>query len=124
MPSLWSIDEPNLYYAKVSVLINDKIVDGLTTHFGIRSIKADAQNGFTINGKPVEMIGGCIHHDNGPLGAAAIDRAEERKIEMLKNSGFNAIRTAHNPPSSALLDACDRLGMVVINEIFDDVGDC
>lgn len=120
MPSLWSIDEPNLYEAKISVLINNKIVDGMATHFGIRSIKADAQNGFTINGKPIEMIGGCIHPDNGPLGAAAIDRAEERKIEMLKNSGFNAIRTAHNPPSSALLDACDRLGMVVINEIFDE----
>jgi beta-galactosidase len=119
MPSLWSIDEPNLYNAKVSVLINNKIVDGLTTHFGIRSIKADAQKGFTINGEPIEMIGGCIHLDNGPLGAAAIDRAEERKIEVLKNSGFNAIRTAHNPPSPALLDACDRLGMVVINEIFD-----
>ena len=119
MPSLWSIDEPNLYHAMVSVLINNKTADGLATHFGIRSIKADAQNGFTINGKPVEMIGGCIHHDNGPLGAAAIDRAEERKIEVLKNSGFNAIRTAHNPPSSALLDACDRLGMVVVNEIFD-----
>jgi beta-galactosidase len=119
MPSLWSIDEPNLYHAKVSLLINNKIVDGQATHFGIRSIKADAQNGFTINGKPVEMIGGCIHHDNGPMGAAAIDRAEEHKIEVLKNSGFNAIRTAHNPPSSALLDACDRLGMVVINEIFD-----
>lgn len=120
MPSLWSIDEPNLYLAKVSVLINNKIIDGLVTHFGIRSIKADAQNGFTINGKPIELIGGCIHPDNGPLGAAAIDRAEERKIEVLKNSGFNAIRTAHNPPSSALLDACDRLGMVVINEIFDE----
>ncbi len=119
MPSLWSIDEPNLYHAKVTVLINNKIVDGLATHFGIRSINADAQNGFTINGKSIEMIGGCIHHDNGPLGAAAIDRAEERKIEVLKNSGFNAIRTAHNPPSSELLDACDRLGMVVINEIFD-----
>jgi len=119
IPSLWSIDEPNLYHAKVSVLIDDKIVDDLATHFGIRSIKIDAQNGFTINGKSIEMIGGCIHHDNGPLGAAAIDRAEERKIEVLKNSGFNAIRTAHNPPSSALLDACDRLGMVVINEIFD-----
>ncbi len=119
MPSLWSIDEPNLYHAKVTVMINGKIVDNLATHFGIRSIKIDAQNGFTINGKTVEMIGGCIHHDNGPLGAAAIDRAEERNIEILKNSGFNAIRTAHNPPSTALLDACDRLGMVVVNEIFD-----
>lgn len=119
MPSLWSVDEPNLYQAKVSVLINDKVVDDMTTNFGIRTIKADAQNGLTINGKPVEMIGGCIHHDNGPLGAAAIGRAEERKIEILKKSGFNVIRTAHNPPSSALLDACDRLGVLVINEIFD-----
>ena len=119
MPFLWSIDKPNLYRAKVSVIINNKVVDDLATHFGIRSIKINAQNGFTINGKSIEMTGGCIHHDNGPLGAASIDRAEERKIEVLKNNGFNAIRTAHNPPSPALLDACDRLGMVVINEIFD-----
>jgi beta-galactosidase len=120
MPSLWSVDKPDLYIAKVSVMKNDKVVDVLTTHFGIRSIKADAQTGFTINGKSIILIGGCIHHDNGPLGAASIDRAEERKIEILKNNGFNAIRTAHNPPSPALLDACDRLGMVVINEIFDN----
>jgi len=119
MPSLWSIDEPNLYHARVSLLIDTKIVDDVTTHFGIRSIKADAQNGFAINGKPVEIFGGNIHHDNGPLGAASIDRAEERKIEILKKNGFNAIRTAHNPASPALLDACDRLGMLVINEIFD-----
>jgi beta-galactosidase len=120
MPSLWSVDKPDLYIAKVSVMKNDKVVDVLTTHFGIRSIKADTQTGFTINGKSIILIGGCIHHDNGPLGAASIDRAEERKIEILKNNGFNAIRTAHNPPSPALLDACDRLGMVVINEIFDN----
>lgn len=119
MPSLWSIDEPNLYVAKASVLINNKVVDDLATHFGIRSIKIDTQNGFTLNGKSVELIGGCCHLDNGPLGAASIDRAEERKIEVLKNNGFNAIRSAHSPPSSALLDACDRLGMLVINEIFD-----
>ena len=81
-PSLWSIDEPNLYNAKVSVLINDIVVDDVATHFGIRSIEIDAQNGFTINGKPVKIIGGNIHHDNGPLGAASIDRAEERKIEI------------------------------------------
>ena len=118
-PSLWSIDEPNLYKAKVSVLINDKTVDTNETYFGVRSIKIDAENGLTVNGKPVEMIGGCYHHDNGPLGAASIDRAEERKIEILKKYGFNAIRTSHNPPSPALLDACDRLGMLVINEIFD-----
>jgi beta-galactosidase len=120
IPSLWSIDEPNLYHAKVSVLVNDLVVDNVETHFGIRSIEINAQNGFSINGKPVKMIGGNIHHDNGPLGAASIDRAEERKIELLKKNGFNAIRTAHNPPAEALLDACDKLGMLVINEIFDN----
>jgi beta-galactosidase len=120
MPSLWSLDKPDLYIAKVSVVNNGKVVDVLTTHFGIRSVKTDARTGFTINGKSIILTGGCIHHDNGPLGAASIDRAEERKIEILKNNGFNAIRTAHNPPSPALLDACDRMGMVVINEIFDN----
>jgi len=119
IPSLWSVDEPNLYIAKASVLINNKVVDDLSTHFGIRNIRIDSQNGFTLNGKSIELIGGCIHHDNGPLGAASIDRAEERKIEILKKCGFNAIRTVHNPPSPELLDACDRLGMLVINEIFD-----
>lgn len=118
-PSLWSVDEPDLYTAQASVLINNKVVDERATHFGIRNISIDTQNGFTLNGKSIELIGGCIHHDNGPLGAASIDRAEERKIEVLKSNGFNAIRTAHNPPSTALLDACDRLGMLVINEIFD-----
>ena len=118
-PSLWSIDDPNLYNAKVSVLIGEKTVDKCETPFGIRSIKIDAQNGLTINGKALDMIGGCYHHDNGPLGAASIDRAEERKIEVLKKAGFNAIRTSHNPPSPVLLLACDRLGMVVIDEIFD-----
>jgi beta-galactosidase len=118
-PSLWSIDDPNLYRAKVSVLINEKVVDDQVTPFGVRSIKIEAQNGLTINGKALDLIGGCYHHDNGPLSAASIDRAEERKIEVLKNNGFNAIRTSHNPPSPALLEACDRLGMVVIDEIFD-----
>jgi beta-galactosidase len=118
-PDLWSIENPNLYIAKVSVLDDNKTIDFSSTTFGIRDIKIDAQNGLTINGVPVEMIGGCYHHDNGPLGAASIDRAEERRIEILKQNGFNAIRTSHNPPSPATLDACDRLGMVVINEIFD-----
>jgi beta-galactosidase len=94
-------------------------VDIRSTSFGIRSIKISAEEGLLINGKSLDLIGGCYHHDNGPLGAASIDRAEERKIEILKKAGFNAIRTSHNPPSPALLDACDRLGMVVIDEIFD-----
>ena len=118
-PSLWSIDDPNLYHAKVSVLINEKVVDDQVIPFGVRSIKIDAQTGLNINGKAIDLIGGCYHHDNGALGAASIDRAEERKIEVLKNNGFNAIRTSHNPPSPGLLEACDRLGMVVIDEIFD-----
>lgn len=121
-PSLWSPDEPDLYTAKASVLINDEVVDELSTHFGIRSIRIDSKIGFTLNGKSIDLIGACCHHDNGPLGAASIDRAEERKIEVLKSNGFNAIRTAHNPPSPALLDACDRLGMLVINEVFDTWG--
>jgi beta-galactosidase len=118
-PALWSIESPNLYQAKVSVIRNNKAEDNRVATFGIRSIKVDAQNGLMINGKNLDMIGGCYHHDNGPLGAASIDRAEERKIEILKKAGFNAIRTSHNPPSPALLDACDRLGMVVVDEIFD-----
>ena len=76
-------------------------------------------DGFFLNGQNVLLKGGCMHHDNGPLGAAAYDRAEERRVELMKASGFNSIRCAHNPPSPAFLDACDRLGMLVIDEAFD-----
>ena len=99
----------NLYKAITEIKSGNKIVDRIETNFGIRSIRFDAANGFTLNGKRVILKGGCIHHDNGPLGAAAIDRAEERKIELLKKAGYNAIRISHNPPSKQLLDACDRL---------------
>jgi beta-galactosidase len=118
-PVLWSADNPKLYNARVTVIINNKVTDNLNTAFGIRTIKMDAQNGFSINGKNLELKGGCIHHDNGPLGSATIDRAEERKIELLKKAGFNAIRCSHNPPSPYLLDVCDRLGMLVIDELYD-----
>jgi beta-galactosidase len=118
-PSLWSLESPDLYEAEVAVLLNGKKIDKLSTTFGIRTIQFDAENGFRLNGKGVLMKGGCFHHDNGPLGAAAIDRAEERKIEVLKKAGFNAIRCSHNPPSPYLLDVCDRLGMLVIDEFFD-----
>jgi beta-galactosidase len=119
-PALWSVESPQLYTARVSVRAGKTAFDATETRFGIRTIKIDAENGLTINGKPLELIGGCFHHDNGPLGAAAIDRAEERKIELFKNAGYNAIRCSHNPPSPALLDACDRLGILVIDEIFDN----
>ena len=118
-PALWSINKPQLYQAKTSVIQAGKVIDENITSFGIRSIHFDAQTGFTLNSKSIKLHGGCIHHDNGPLGAAAIDRAEVRKIELLKQQGYNAIRLSHNPPSPQLLNACDSLGMLVIDEAFD-----
>jgi beta-galactosidase len=116
---LWSPDEPNLYALVSEILVDDALVDSEITTFGIRSIAADSQNGFRLNGTPMKLRGGCVHHDNGILGSASYDRAEERKVELMKASGYNAIRCAHNPPAPAMLDACDRLGMLVIDETFD-----
>jgi len=118
-PALWSIENPNLYQASVTVLVKRKEADKINATFGIRNLVFDAKTGFSLNGKTVKLKGGCFHHDNGPLGSAAINRAEERKIEILKKAGFNAIRCSHNPPSPYLLDVCDRLGMLVIDEAFD-----
>jgi beta-galactosidase len=116
---LWSHSTPSLYKAEVEVLVAGEIVDHVSVTFGIRSIEVDIDHGLRINGDIVKLKGGCVHHDNGILGSAAFDRAEERRVETLKASGFNAIRTSHNPPSPAFLDACDRLGMMVIDEAFD-----
>ena len=118
-PVLWSIDSPQLYQAITEVSFDGKIVDQQTTTFGIRSIEYSAEKGFLLNGESIELKGGCMHHDNGPLGSATIDRAEERRVELMKKFGFNAIRTSHNPPSRQFLDACDRLGVLVIDEAFD-----
>ncbi len=118
-PVLWSVEAPVLYQAVSQVYVGDQLKDSITTAFGIRSIAVDAQKGFQLNGKTIKLKGGCVHHDNGPLGAKAYDRAEERKVALLKASGYNAIRCSHNPPSPAFLDACDRLGMLVIDEAFD-----
>ncbi len=116
---LWSVEAPNLYSLTSEVLANGQVLDAEQTTFGIRSIAIDAKNGFRLNGVPMKLKGGCVHHDNGLLGAASYDRAEERKIELMKSAGYNAMRCAHNPPSPAMLDACDRLGMLVIDETFD-----
>lgn len=117
--NLWSVDNPYLYTLKSEVLKDGVIIDSSETKIGIRSIAFDVEKGFQLNGITMKLKGGCVHHDCGLLGAAAYDRAEERKVELLKNSGFNAVRCAHNPPSPAFLDACDRLGMLVIDEAFD-----
>lgn len=118
-PLLWTPETPDLYQAQVQVIKDRQVVDDTKTNFGIRSIKFTAEKGFQLNGKTVKINGGCAHHDNGCLGAAAFDRAEERKIELLKAAGFNAVRTSHNPPSEAFLNACDKLGLLVMDEAFD-----
>ncbi|HEY5507251.1 MAG TPA: sugar-binding domain-containing protein [Paludibacter sp.] len=118
-PMLWTPEIPYLYKVQVLVLKDKKVLDDTKTTFGIRSIKFTAENGFQLNGKTVKLNGGCVHHDNGCLGSAAFDRAEERKVELLKAGGFNAVRTSHNPPSEVFLDACDKLGLLVMDETFD-----
>jgi beta-galactosidase len=118
-PHLWSPNSPGLYSSEVEVSCSGVVVDRNVTSFGVREIKVDAEHGMRINGESFKLKGGCVHHDNGPLGSAAIDRAEERRVELLKANGYNAIRCSHNPPSSVFLDACDRLGMMVIDEAFD-----
>ncbi len=118
-PHLWSLNDPHLYRAEVLLESDRKPVDATALNVGIRKIEIDAAQGLRVNGEPTKLQGGCVHHDNGPLGSACIPRAEERRVEILKANGYNAIRTSHNPPSRDFLDACDRLGMLVIDEAFD-----
>jgi beta-galactosidase len=118
-PFLWSPDTPDLYQARIQMVSGNEVIDDFKTPFGIRSIEFSAEDGFQLNGEKIVLNGGCVHHDNGILGAAAFDRAEYRKVELLKTAGFNAVRTAHNPPSEAFLQACDELGLLVIDEAFD-----
>lgn len=120
-PDLWSVESPSLYTAIAEIWTEGKTekLDELAIPFGIRTVEITVTDGFVLNGKPLELKGACMHHDNGPLGAAAFDRAEERRVQLMKDAGFNAIRCSHNPPSQAFLDACDRLGMLVIDESFD-----
>lgn len=111
---LWSVEQPNLYTCKVTYE-NDTAIET----FGIRSLEWNEKKGLLINGKREILRGACIHHDNGILGACCYAEAEERKIRILKENGYNAIRSAHNPCSKSLLDACDRLGMLVMDEFVD-----
>lgn len=118
-PKLWSPTDPQMYRAEVILESDGKVADAASLNVGVRKIEMDAAQGLRINGERLKLRGGCVHHDNGPLGTACIPRAEERRVEILKANGYNAIRTSHNPPSCDFLDACDRLGMVVIDEAFD-----
>lgn len=116
---LWDTENPNLYNMKSTIIENDKIIDTDIRKFGIRTISADAKNGLLLNGREIKLRGGCIHHDHGVLGVADYPEACRRKLTLLKNAGFNAIRTAHNPPSEQLLSMCDEMGIIVMDEAFD-----
>lgn len=118
-PVLWSPANPALYEAVIELASADGIIGSEHITFGLRSFDFDAEEGAFLNDEPIILNGACVHHDNGMLGAAAFEAAEWRKARMLKDAGFNAVRTSHNPPSTSFLDACDRLGLMVIDEAFD-----
>ncbi len=118
-PQLWSLESPDLYTARIQLVKSGKIIDQTTEIFGIRTIEFSPEKGFLLNGENVLLKGGCMHHDNGALGSATFKTAEYRRVKLMKEHGFNAIRTSHNPPSKHFLDACDKLGMLVIDESFD-----
>lgn len=118
-PRLWSLKKPQRYVLVTSLTRAGKVVDAYETPFGIRTIQFTADNGFLLNGKRVPLYGVCDHSDLGALGSVVNTRGLERQIEILKGMGCNAIRTSHNPPAPELLDLCDRLGMLVMDESFD-----
>jgi beta-galactosidase len=118
-PILWSVNNPYQYKLVTQIAQNGKIIDKYETRFGIRSFNFDAEKGFFLNGKPMKILGVCLHHDLGALGAAVNIRAMERQLEIMKEMGVNAIRTAHNPPAPEFLDLCDKMGFLVMDEAFD-----
>ncbi len=118
-PQLWSIGKPALYTAVTLVQQDGKVVDRQETTFGVRTVEFTADDGFHLNGKRVPLQGVCLHHDLGAIGAAFNTRAAERQLQIMKEMGVNAIRCSHNPPAPELLDLCDRMGFVVIDEFTD-----
>ena len=118
-PQCWSPDSPYLYTTEVVLKSEGNTLDRKSVKHGLRTFSFDAERGFVLNGKPLLLNGSCVHHDDGILGAMAFDDAEIRKVRLMKQAGFNLIRTSHNPTSRAFLDACDSLGMLVIGEAFD-----
>ena len=118
-PRLWTLEKPELYTLETTVKANGKVTDLYKTPFGIRTIAFDSEKGFLLNGKQVKLKGMCLHQDAGSLGTAVLDRSYERRLEIIKEYGCNAIRCSHNQPSPEFLDMCDRMGFVVIDEAFD-----
>lgn len=121
-PKLWSADNPKLYTFETKVYENTEakeLLDEAVDTFGIRTLAVDAKRGFRVNGKSVNLRGGCIHHDSGLLGAATYEDAQYRQILKMKEAGFNAIRMSHHPMAPAMLRACDEIGMYVMDETFD-----
>ncbi len=117
-PQRWDLETPNLYKAVTTISENGKILDTYVTRFGIRSIRYSTE-GFYLNERKIRFNGVCLHHDNGALGAAVNRRADERKLQIMKDMGVNSIRTSHNPPSRELLELCDEMGLMVMEESFD-----
>ena len=118
-PSLWSVEKPALYKAVTQIFVDGKMMDSYQTSFGIRYFNFDVDKGFSLNGKPLKIVGVCNHHDLGALGAAINKRALQRQLQLLKAMGCNGIRTSHNPPAPELLDLCDEMGFIVMDEAFD-----
>lgn len=118
-PALWSPELPDLYTAVVRLKDGETVVEEQRIPFGIRTLTLSRAHGLQLNGETIKLRGGCIHHDNGLLGGISLKDAEVRRIRRMKAAGFNAVRSAHNPASSALLEACDEVGMLVMDELFD-----
>lgn len=118
-PKLWDVDHPHLHRAEVSVRANGRLVDRDIVTFGIRDAQFDSQVGFRLNGRVLRLYGVCLHHDGGAFGAAVPLAVWEQRLRALRELGTNAIRTAHNPPDPGFLDLCDRLGFLVMDELFD-----
>ncbi|RYD78125.1 MAG: DUF4982 domain-containing protein, partial [Sphingobacteriales bacterium] len=118
-PTLWSVETPYQYKLVTEIFQNNKLIDSYGTRFGVRSSHFDAEKGFSLNGKTMKILGVCLHHDLGALGAAVNIRAMQRQLEIMKEMGVNAIRTAHNPPAPEFLDLCDKMGFLVMDEAFD-----
>ncbi len=118
-PELWDLDNPRLYCAEVEVVADGHVVDSQTVSFGIRQAEFRAESGFWLNGRNIKLLGVCLHSEAGAFGTAVPDSVWEHRLATLKSLGVHAVRTAHNPPSSDFLDICDRMGLLVMDEMFD-----